>query len=74
MFIPTSMLIILIVMAVPTVFVILWIFNDEMTRRGRCAFGNVDDFREDHSYTIYTHFLYVRIWRESGYHSTALLD
>lgn len=72
--IPIPIVILLGVLALPTLIFILAMFNEEMRSRGRCFIGNVDQYNDDGSYTIDTHILYVRIWRESGFHSTAWLD
>jgi len=74
MFVPKWMLAVLVLLALPTVVFALGLIDGEMRRRGRCLIGNVDDFRDDHTYTIDTHLLYFRVWRRNGFHSTAWLD
>ena len=74
MYLPVPILILLIVMALPTAFVIVATFDDAMQRGGRRFIGSVDDFRRDGTYDISTHLLYIRVWRRTGTHSTAPHD
>jgi hypothetical protein len=74
MFIPMWMLVILIILAIPTVILIGGMLHAEASKNGLCFFGRREIFHSDCTRTWKFCVFYIPVSWGKGYHSTAWLD
>lgn len=72
MTIPTPIIVLLALLALPTAMRLIVAFDAWAATRTLRLFGRADDFRDDGTYTMHWCALYLPVWRETGCHSSWL--